>query len=154
MKKLVSFVLVAVFAAILSGTLSAQERGEHRRGGEHRRTDKSGRGEAFARILKAISEGKMTREEAAKKLMQLRGKKPSKKSAKRGSKKPVAECKDCKCSCHKKATKKSGRHTQERRSGRRFGSGGWRGRGRTPDSRSGGSRWGRGRNLLHLNNRA
>ena len=151
MKKLTSFVLMAVFAASLCGAVAAQERGEHRRGGEQRGTEKrSEQVERFSRIRKAVSEGKMTREEAAKKLMQLRekmgSKKDSKKSSKRGSEKPVVGRKGCECSCHKKATKKSERRTQERRRGR--------GRGRTEGRRSGGSRWGRGRTLHYRWNRA
>ena len=132
MKKLTSFVLMAVFAAFLSGTVAAQERGEHRRGGEHRGAEKRS------------EQGKMSREDAIKKFRQLR----EKMNAKRGSEKPVVGRKGCECSCHKKATKKSEKRTQERRHGR------GRGRGRTDCRREGGSRWGRGRTLLHWPNRA
>ena len=132
MKKLTSFVLVAVFAAFLSGTVAAQERGEHRRVGENRGTEKRS------------EQGKMSREDAIKKFRQLR----EKTEAKRGSEKPVGKSKDCTCSCHKKATKKSEKRTQGRRGvrGRRYG--------RTHDRRSEGKRWGRGRTLLRWDNRA
>ena len=147
MKNLFSFVLIAVFAGLFCGNVIAQERGEHRRGGERRGAEKrSEQVERFARIRKAISEGKMTREEAAKKMSQLREKMGSKKDAKRGSEKPVAGRKDCKCTCHKKSAKKGKGKAQERRRGR--------GRGRSEGRRSWGERRDLGRNLLYRHRRA
>ena len=143
MKKLVSITLVAALAALFCGTVVAQERGEHRRGGERRGVDKrSEQVERYSRIRKAVSEGKMTRKEAAEKIMELSKKSRSSKDSKRGSRKPVVDGKGCKCSCHKKATKKSEKRTQERRRGR--------GRGRTEGRRTWG---GRGRTLLYRSHR-
>jgi len=150
MKNLFSFVLVALFAGLFCNNVIAQERGEHRRGADKR----SEMGERFSRLRKAVGEGKMTREDLAKKIAELRkntgSKRGPKKGSKKGSKKPVVGCKGCKCSCHTKATKKSEKRTQGRRGGRGRGKTEGR-RGRTENRPSWG---GRGHTLLYKSHRS